>query len=82
MSVTADRSGSTATVTIVIDVADILALTAPLLTKRLLGLARAEQELKRAMTALATPDAQLDQSVTDLSADVTATKAARPTGTF
>jgi hypothetical protein len=82
MSVNADRNGNVGTVTIVIDVTDILALNVPAAQKRVIGLQRAQQELQRAADAVINTNAALDQRVSDVTADVAATKAARPTGTF
>jgi len=83
MSVVANRSGNTATVTITIDVTDIIASSGlSNAEKRLAGLRRAVGELTNGIQALVLSDTQLDQQVTDLTASVASVKSARPTGTL
>lgn len=82
MSVVANRTGSTATITITIDVTAILALPNTVAEKRIASLAQAIAELTNSITGLRLSDTQLDQQVTDVTAQVAAAKAARPTGTL
>jgi hypothetical protein len=82
VSVVANRAGNVGTVTVTIDVADIVAGPGTATEKRVLGLLRAREELSRGIDAIANTDAVLDQRVTDLAAQVATVKAARPTGTF
>jgi hypothetical protein len=82
VSVVANRAGNVGTVTVTIDVSDIVAGPGTAAEKRVLGLLRAREELSRGIDAIANTDAVLDQRVTDLAAQVATVKAARPTGTF
>lgn len=81
MPVSASRTGSTGTVTITINVADILAMV--ILSaeeKRIRAFQRAAEELSRAIEALRTTQAQRDQRVLAVQEQNAAITSAAPTG--
>lgn len=85
MPVAANRVGDVATITITVNVADLLRPTPqPAATLRKQALERADAELRDCIDILAVPDAQLDARVTTATAsaqaDVTRLKARRMTG--
>lgn len=84
MSVTANRSGATGTVTVAIDLTDILAMSGSAAEKRRVALHRCILELRRAIDVLGKSDAEIDAEAaaagSAATAEATTTKAARPTG--
>lgn len=81
MSVVANRSGNTATVTVTIDVSEIIAMTGISNSdKRRLGLIKARAELTRAIVAHTLNDQQIDDRTAAVELENEATKLARATG--
>jgi len=83
MPVVANRSGNTATVTVTVNIADILAdggLSAA--QKRAAALDRAWAEFRDAHAAAGQTDAEIDARATAAASEVTRLKALKPTGTL
>lgn len=83
MSVVANRTGQNAVVTITTDISDILALVGVSnAEKKVRAFQKIAEELRQAIEAVQYPDAQLDQRIVEVTTQVAAVKAIRPTGTL
>lgn len=81
MAVSISRTGGTLTVTIAIDVSDIIAAVGiPASEKKAQALQRCLNELSLSYEAHSLTDAAIDARVTAQTANATKLKAARPTG--
>jgi hypothetical protein len=83
MAVAISRTGGTLTVTVTVDVSDIIAavgIANP--DKKALALRRALDQLAGGVRSLGLSDADLDQQATDATTLAATLKAARPSGTF
>lgn len=83
MAVVGNRSGNIATVTITVDIAEILSLVGVSnAEKKFRAFQLARAELDRGISALQSNDAALDATVIAVTTSVANTKAARPTGSL
>lgn len=86
MAVTLNRTGSTLTVAVTVDVADLIAAvqagTTPAPEAKLVALRRAVRQLADAAEVATRTDAQLDANAAAAVAEATRLKALRPTGAF
>lgn len=83
MAVSMSRSGGTLTVTVTVDIADIVAAVGiPNAEKRASAMQRALNHLSDSVRAGSRTDSELDQQTTAAAAEATRLKAARAGGTL
>jgi hypothetical protein len=83
MAISMSRTGGTLTVTVTVDVSDLVAAVGiSNADKKAQAMRRALDQLAAGVRALGLSDADLDQQAADASTLAASLKAARPSGTF